>query len=221
MDAKGKVEARVQLPKQEWERARLTNGRLGTLRIVYDPFDDTNLVLPGTALDSGSAYVTGLVLAVCAGCSLIAMSCLMVIDGFHCGPHFWGFPDCCNDCTDWTDKQTEPSLVQVCWRGGCDGVGGKSHMYWCSSTGPEECYIGWSMVPLPAAFGGISIAVMTTLQKNIGICRVGSKYERSIKCLCGQGKFCCPDQPPRIYRVAPSASERRVLLDLANPSDHL
>ena len=49
----GTVQLPVQLKKTEWERARLTNGLLSTLRIVYDPFDDTNWVLPETAMGEG------------------------------------------------------------------------------------------------------------------------------------------------------------------------
>lgn len=39
---------------------------------------------------------------------MVFMSCVMIIDGFHCGPHFWGFHECCDDCYDWIDIQSEP-----------------------------------------------------------------------------------------------------------------
>ena len=82
----------------------------------------------------------------------------MIADAFHCGPDFWGFPSCCNVCHDWADvgDSTADSWdrKQQCYRGACDGVGGKSHWYWCANEHggtPQQCYIGWAMVPIPVA----------------------------------------------------------------------
>ena len=129
----GTVQLPVQLKKTEWERARLTNGLLSTLRIVYDPFDDTNWVLPETAMGEGVNRCLPIAITVLMvsrrtrtqdftprtsdwsatldlwqGIAMVFMSCVMIIDGFHCGPHFWGFHECCDDCYDWIDIQSEP-----------------------------------------------------------------------------------------------------------------
>jgi hypothetical protein len=225
MDAQGVVKVRVQLPKVEWDRARLTNGLLGTLRIVYDPWDDMNWVLPEAALGHSINRCATYSIALFMGCSLIAMSTKMIIDGFHCGPHFWGFHSCCSECDDWGEIGTleAGTLEQRCYRGGCDGLSGKAHVYWCNndSMSRYECYIGWAMLPLPTAFAGITLAIITLLQKNYGICRVGSKCDRFTGLLCGEGKFCCPDGPPRMYKRDAEMPNARALLDFANASGHL
>ena len=226
----GTVQLAVQLQKSEWERARLTNGLLSTLRIVYDPYDDTNWVLPETAMGEGVNRAMPLAITVCMGVALVCMSCIMIIDGFHCGPHFWGFHECCDDCADWQTVATVPELMQQCYRGGCDGLAGKSHVYWCGNErNGESCYIGWSMVPIPAAVAAVALAVVVVLQKNKGICRPGSKWDRFCGYVCGEGLFCCPDEPPRMYKRLPfelgprsvGGSAHLQLLDYTNASGHL
>ena len=72
-------------------------------------------------------------------------------------------------------------------------MGGKSHVYWCGNkANGEDCYIGWSMVPIPAGVTGLALATIILLQKNKGICRPGSKWDRFFGFLCGDGVFCCP-----------------------------
>ena len=131
----------------------------------------------------------------------------MIADAFHCGPDFWGFPSCCNVCHDWADvgDSTADSWdrKQQCYRGACDGVGGKSHWYWCANEHggtPQQCYIGWAMVPIPVATAALALGVAAVLLKNNGICRVGSSWDRASGFIFGEGRFCCPDQPPRLNR---------------------
>jgi hypothetical protein len=227
MDAGGHVEMKVQLPKEEWERTLLNTGEHGTLRIVYDPYDDTNWLLPEVAIGQPVDRLFAATIALFIGVTMVLMGTTMVIDAFHCGPHVWGFPSCCDDCHDWVDVSSgEGSLEQVCWRGGCDGVGGKSHPYWCGNGYNEKkCYIGWSLVPPAAATVGLCLAVIATLQKNLGVCKAGGRMDSCGGFVCGEGKFCCPDQPPRLYlngEVKDGAyGERQMLLDFANSSGHL
>ena len=120
--------------------------------------------------------------------------CIMVIDAFHCGPDFWGYPPCCSICTDWKEIKED---TQICYRGGCDGLAGKSQVYWCGngkSEGAigEDCYIGWSMLPMPAAALGIMLMTILLLLNNASPCKPGSRCDRGARFLLGDGRFCCP-----------------------------
>jgi hypothetical protein len=177
MDKDGQVKVDLQLTETAFNAYR---EGVTTLRIAYDPFDDQNWVLPVAALGEATNRLSALAIMILLGLSLVAMGTIMTADVFHCGPHLWGFPECCDTCLDWSDiSDTEP---QKCWRGGCDGVGGKSHLYWCSNgvSGGHSCYIGWSMVPIPIAVSASAFAIVIFLQK---MCR-GSlprkQYQRMV-----------------------------------------
>jgi len=218
MDKDGQVKVDLQLTETAFNAYR---EGVTTLRIAYDPFDDQNWVLPVAALGEATNRLSALAIMILLGLSLVAMGTIMTADVFHCGPHLWGFPECCDTCLDWSDiSDTEP---QKCWRGGCDGVGGKSHLYWCSNgvSGGHSCYIGWSMVPIPIAMSGISFALVVVFQKNNGVCRVGSQCDNLMGFFCGEGKFCCPDQPPRMHRRDTEEPESQSLLDYTGASGHL
>ena len=59
-------------------------------------------------------------------------------------------------------------MPRYCWLGACDGMGGKSHVYWCGNkANGEDCYIGWSMVPIPAGVTGLALATIILLQVQI------------------------------------------------------
>lgn len=217
MDEDGFVKVDLQLTESAFDAYK---EEVSTIRIVYDPFDDHNWVLPLAAVGQATPRLFAVAISILMGLSLVMMGIIMVADVFHCGPHFWGFPDCCDTCLDWTESSEG---AQQCWRGGCDGVSGKSHQYWCSNglSGGHECYIGWSMVPVPIALSGICFALVIVLQKNNGVCPVGSRCDRFCGFCCGEGKFCCPDQPPRMHRRDTEEPERQSLLDYASASGHL
>ncbi len=77
----------------------------------------------------------------------------MVIDAFHCGKHIWGRRSCCEECDDWDDFG--PNKPQKCYRGPCDGLGGRTHLYWCES----KCDVTWALLPIPCAMGGVLVTL--------------------------------------------------------------
>eukprot|EP01052_Picozoa_sp_SAG31_P001371 SAG31_NODE_47_length_30979_cov_41.708841_5_plen_438_part_00 len=214
----GDVQYKMHVPSALYDRSDLT------VRLMYDPWDDQNWVLPESAIGEPVPRLLFVAFLFGAGVSLVICGCVMVIDAFHCGPDFWGYPPCCNICYDWKEIKEN---TQICYRGACDGLGGKNQVYWCGNgvnegAVGEDCYIGWSMVPMPAAATGIMLIVILTLLKNTSPCKPGSFCDRATNFLFGEGLFCCPDQPPREYREDfIDDPEQKTLLDYANRSTHL
>jgi hypothetical protein len=141
--ADGVVEHRVQCTQADYD-AVPEHADLAQLRIAYDPLDDTNPVLPAaTVADQPLSRFSVGVLGVSAGVTVIMMGMVMIIDSFHCGKHFWGRMSCCDDCDDWVTNEIYD--YQTCYRGACDGLGGRTHLYWCE----EPCDVMWALLPLP------------------------------------------------------------------------
>jgi hypothetical protein len=93
-------------------------------------------------------------------------------------------------------------------------------MYWCETA--KECYIGWSMVPMPAAAFGVMMMVIILLLKNQSPCSPNSRCDKLARFVLGDGRFCCPDEPPREYRNDfINDPEKKTLLDYANRSTHI
>ena len=63
--------------------------------------------------------------------------------------------------------------------------------------------------------------LVVVFQKNNGVCRVGSQCDNLMGFFCGEGKFCCPDQPPRMHRRDTEEPESQSLLDYTGASGHL
>ena len=95
-------------------------------------------------------------------------------------------------------------------------------------------------MPIPVATAALALGVAAVLLKNNGICRVGSSWDRASGFIFGEGRFCCPDQPPRLNRCVPPSlppsfaadeiplcrrdheePETQKLLDFAGASGHL
>ena len=125
------VQMTIQCSQEEWKVA--THQK--SLRIVYDPFVRES-AMPVAAVQGQPMSISLLyILAVMCGWNIIMMGLVMIVDAFHCGHHFWGFPPCCADCSDWIDGAG--TYGQKCFRGACDGLAARTHWYWCES----ECEV--------------------------------------------------------------------------------
>ena len=186
-----RVEKKIQVTRSDWERVKKKHM---VMRLTYDPLVGGS-VLPASGVVGQPVSRVGLLfLGGGAGLSLIAMGTAMVIDAFHCGQHFWGWQACCNECSLWEDGAS-PASPQICYKGACDGLGGRTHMYWCES----QCDVTWALIPLPSALAGILVAVAALQLRNGGAIKSDTRIGKACRFVCGEGKFCCPDRPPSIY----------------------
>ena len=163
------------------------------LRVIYDPLIEgsamSEVAIIGQPVPLAILYVLGLSF----GCSIIMMGMVMVIDAFNCGHHFWGFPECCGHCADWVDGAGK--WGQKCFRGACDGLGGKTHLYWCEA----QCSVMWALLPIPCSVCGILFALAGLQLRNAGATNDKTKTGRLCRFVCGEGKFCCPAEPSSLY----------------------
>jgi hypothetical protein len=87
---------------------------------MYDPLTEGSAMPLEAIRGQPTPFWLLYALSLTLGGSLITMGLVMVIDTFHCGHHFWGFPNCCAHCDDWIDGVGK--YGQKCFRGGCDGL---------------------------------------------------------------------------------------------------
>lgn len=72
-------------------------------------------------------------------CGLLTYNGLLqVIDAFHCGPYFWGYPSCCQECYDFIEVKEN---TQICYRGACNGLAGKNQVPLPSSQHSLACLL--------------------------------------------------------------------------------
>lgn len=172
MNTDGLVKVDLQLTEKAYDAYKKD---VTTIRIVYDPFDDQNWVsnphhnlisdprkdsserllacfhqvLPAAALMDGVNRIMVVAIMICAGVSLVAMGTIMTADAFHCGPDFWGFPECCDTCVDWTDLS--PVRSSIVFR-----------LFWTECWSISDCF--WSSSDRSLVFRGLSLVYVLRIR---------------------------------------------------------
>jgi len=139
-----RVEKKIQCTFDDWERVVKQHM---VIRLMYDPMIGGSVMPMSGVVGQATSRLLLWAISACMGGAIIAMGLAMVIETFHCGQHFWGRESCCDVCHDWDDFG--PDRAQKCYRGACDGLGGRTHMYWCEAS----CDVTWALLPIPCAMG--------------------------------------------------------------------